>query len=104
MKAVKQESADENICREISNVSLRAESDLMTKVENKTIETEDEHSEMSTSTTDNELNLDDSYESRSEATKLMKKFFHKNLDDPDCQGFLTTSGEVIYMISMQSEN
>ena len=95
VKAVKQESAEGNVCREISNVNLRAESDLKTKVEIRTIETEDERSEMFTSTVVNELNQEDSYESRSEATILMKKFFHKNLDDPDCQGFLTTSGEVI---------
>ena len=95
MKAVKQESAEENICREINNVNLSGESDLKTKVEIRTIETEDDRSEMVTSTTDNELNQEDSYESRSEATILMKKFFHKNLDDPDCQAFLTTSGEVI---------
>ena len=95
MKAVKQESAGENVCREISNVNLRAESDLKTKVEIRTIETEDDRSEMLTSTVGIELNQEDSYESRSEATILMKKFFHKNLDDTDCQAFLTTSGEVI---------
>ena len=95
VKAVKQESAEENVCREISNVNLRAESDFKTKVEIRTIETEDERPKMLTSTVGNELNQEDSYESRSEATKLMKKFFHKNLDDPDCQAFLTTSGEVI---------
>ena len=96
VKAVKQESAEENICREINNVNLSSESDLKTKVEIRTIETEDERSEMLTSTVGIELNQEDSYESRSEATILMKKFFHKNLDDPDCQAFLTTSGEVIY--------
>ena len=95
MKTLKQESAEENICKEINNVNLSSESDLKTKVETKTIETEDERSEMFTSTVVNELNQEDSYESRSEATILMKKFFHKNLDDPDCQAFLTTSGEVI---------
>ena len=86
----------ENICRASNNVNLRGESDLKTKVETKIIETEDDRSEMFTSTVGNVLNQEDSYESRSEATKLMKKFFHKNLDDPDCQAFLTTSGEVIY--------